>query len=228
MDPITLSVLSGVLFWAIDRRKAKGEARGSRFSAAPSLENFTLPTIGAPETTMFTHLLGGVRHFDRAVSAGMAPFLSARSAVPIPLGPLAQAAPAARVYRVMPLARGAELASDIFARAKTESQTVLGSLSLISLPLGSQDPMLLIVGGSELRTFVAGNKGDFALLYEPVIEKFVHSPPAAPPAPEKKEDVIRVEAEIVTPPAPASKPNGAKKPEPAPEVTEPAGGAAET
>lgn len=177
MDPITLSVLSGVLFYVIDKRRKK-----TTDHAVPSLDQFTLPTIGAAEVESFTHVTGAdkTRQFDRLVSDGMPALLAVRSLVPISQGPIGRVAPAAKVYRVVPLAQGLQTAADVIALARTEGQIVLSSLSLIGLTWGSDDAMLVIVGGPELKSFVSsppGVRGDFALL-PPRVERVVVEVPA--------------------------------------------------
>lgn len=228
MEPITFSIVSGLLYLAYDRyqkKKASGPSVPSalRSTDQGALESFTLPVIGAPETETFTSVIGGVRQFDRAASGGLPFFLQSRSAVPISSGPLAQAAPAARVFRVMPLAPGAIPASDVVKQAHAAGQTVLGTLTLIGLPSGRTDPMLLVIGGPELRAFVAagpGQRSDFAVLVPPP------APPViVPPAPAVAVDSgqaaapVVVVAEVQGTPTPAKskkdKPNGMKD-EPAP------------
>lgn len=210
MEPITFSIVSGLLFLAYDKYKKNKSARpaAAQVGAQPGqpsaqvggalptaeLERFMLPFIGGPEVEAFTHVVGGLRHFDRKVAhdlpgmtGGLPFFLSARSAFPISSGPLAQAAPSARVFRVMPLAPGAVRASDILEQAHLAGQTVLGTLTLIGLGWNSPAPMLLIVGGAELRPFVAaapGQRGDFAIIPPPVpvVQPVETAAPVAAPA----------------------------------------------
>jgi hypothetical protein len=215
VEPITFSIVSGILYLAYDRyqkRKAAGPAvpsalkSGSQGDAA--LESFTLPVIGAAETETFTSVIGGSRQFDRAASQGLPFFLQTRAAVPISSGPLAEAAPAARVFRVMPLAPGAIPASEVVKQAHAAGQVVLGTLTLIGLPSGRLDPMLLVVGGPELRAFVAagpGQRSDFAILAPPPAPPvIVPAPPAPAPLPEIKPaepTEIKVVAEVQGVPA---------------------------
>lgn len=228
MEPITFSIVSGLLYLAYDRyqkKKAAGPGVPSALKAQgdKALESFTLPVIGAAETETFTTVAAGVRQFDLAVSRGLPFFLAARSAVPISSGPLAQAAPSARVFRVMPLAPGAVLASDVVKHAHLAGQTVLGTLTLIGLPSGRAEPMLLVVGGPELRAFVAagpGQRSDFAILPPPPPAPVVTPAPVeAPVQPPTAPAEVKVVAEVQGAPTPAkdkkAKANGLKD-EPAP------------
>lgn len=233
MEPITFSIVSGILYLAYDRyqkRKAAGPAVPSALrpgsSGDAALESFTLPVIGAPETETFTSVIGGIRQFDRAASQGLPFFLQSRSAVPISSGPLAQAAPAARVFRVMPLAPGAIPASDIVKQAHAAGQTVLGTLTLIGLPSGRTDPMLLVVGGPELRAFVAagpGQRSDFAILAPPpappvIVPAPTEAKPAEAPKVEKVEAVVAEVQGVPTVKVKDKKPNGMKDEPAAPAV----------
>jgi hypothetical protein len=196
LDPITLSVLSGVLFYVVDKRRKRAEA-----GKAQSLDSFTLPTIGAAEVESFTSVVGPekTRQFDRVVSDGLPALLGARSLVAISQGPVGRIAPSARVYRVVPLAQALGSASETIAAARAQGQIVLGSLSLIGLSWGSDDPMLVIMGGPELKTLVSsppGVRGDFALL-PPRIERVVVEAPKAETAP------ASVAEEVAAPSAPA-------------------------
>lgn len=220
MDPITLSVISGALFYVIDRRRKRIAESGA---AAPSLESFTLPTIGATEVESFTTVVGPdkTRQFDREVSDGLPRLLNARSLAPISTGPVGRVSPDARVFRVVPLSEVLGRASDTIAAARAEGRIVLASLSIISLSWGADDPMLVVLGGPELRTLVSsppGVRGDFALL--PARVEPAAAQPAAAPTPAAEEPkVVAAEVQGEAKSAPKSKANGQARPAEAPVVT---------
>lgn len=227
MEPITLSIVSGILYIAYDRYQKKkaqpgtrpSQIRGATGVPSPDPGRFELPPIGAAETETFTSVISGVRQFDKAACSGLPFYLQNYSAVPIPSGPIAEVAPQARVFRVMPPAPGAIVASDIVKHAHTAGQTVLASLTLIGLPSGWQAPMVIVVGGPELRPLVAsapGQQSAFAIL-APTSSLQPTAPVAAPvavaPAPAAKEEVVKVVAEVQGVPTSikkATKPNGLK------------------
>lgn len=145
--------------------------------------------------------------------------LGARSAVPVKHESLQQYG---QVWRVVPLQAGAPTALDVIQAAHRDpNQVVVGSLSLVLLPIGSPAPMILVVGPPSAQMLTVregviaqpdGTKpaGAFAVL-TPVVTPEVEAPAPAPappveqvgaagPAPEPAP--VEVPAEVVTTTAP--------------------------
>lgn len=230
MEPVTLSIISGVAFLVYDRYKDRQKKQKEGEAQNPS--NFKLPTLSPAQVETFTHVLGGTRHFDKTVSAGMPRLLALRSAVPIDARPVQGISPGARVYRIVALHHSAPVAADILKGAHEAGQTVLASLSSYGLAWGAAEPMVLVVGGPELHQFCPqrgpeGRTGDFAVVHplpqqvvtsaEPVTDRRDDTPAktAAPvrrvrvPAP-PKEETAAAKAEVISPALPKPKPNGVK------------------
>lgn len=185
-----LGVVGGAIVFVYDRtkdRRAKAKAEQASMPPAPAFEN------GAADVALFTTYRGddqAVRHFDEDLKPGLLAALDARGLRHVPASQLAapgegadeEAAKLAALgsfYMVVPLTEGETSAGETVRACQESGGVVLGSLSLIALPVGGPYPMLVAVGGRELEAS-ANAAGEFAVLSTRAAETAKTEPPAAP------------------------------------------------
>lgn len=186
MEPVTLSIVSGVLFWGYDRLRARAAADPNNVPDPPVLDEAVV--------NQGTHCLGPVRVFDHDISKGLEVVLARVSAVRIDGGPLGREG---HVYRILPLKLGEPTAADVLrhARAAVPNCVVVASLTLpiLFLPLAQSKPAMIMVIAPPGSEGLAGRDGHFAVLLNPpakLAPKEAAPAPAPTPAP----------AAVVTPP----------------------------
>jgi hypothetical protein len=150
--------------------KSKNGSNGARVADAREFK--------PEQTAVFTHNEGGQLVFDADVCARLPEALCARSAVQLAWSDVVppdkpeladELELHGRAFRIVPFDPAVELASACLARLQRESPVVLASLSVIMLPTGADDAVLLIAGDARMARY-AGPQGQFAIVPRPTIE----------------------------------------------------------
>lgn len=183
-----LGVVGGAIVFVYDRtkdRRAKAKAAAEGVGPAPQFEG------GEADISLFTTYRdagvdGQIRHFDEDIKAGLLPLLDARGLRHVPPAELtdrpeeaAALAALGSFYMVVPLLEGQTSAGETVRTCQQAGGVVLGSLSLVTLPVaGASYPMLIAIGGPALAKS-ANAAGEFAVLSQQAIET-AKTEPAAP------------------------------------------------
>lgn len=209
-----LGVVGGAIVFVYDRTKdkrAKAKLAAGAPAAmppAPAFEN------GPADVALFTSYRGEgleVRHFDEDLKPEMLKLLDVRGLRHVPPSTLAESPEEAAAlaalgsfYMVVPLLEGQTSAGETVRTCDESGGVVLGSLSLIALPLsGVSYPMLIAIGGPALEKS-ANDAGEFAVLSKQRAAAVETAQTEAP--------AVEVAAEVVDLPKPEHQ-NGAGKPE---------------
>lgn len=166
MEPVTLSLVSGALFWGYDRLRARAAADPNNIPDPPELD----PAV----VNQGTHVLGNVRVFDHDIARGLEAVLGSVSAVRVDGGELGKQV--GQVYRILPLRQGEPTGAAVIehARASLPDCAIIASLTLpiLFLPLAQSKPaMLLIVAPPGGESYAARDSHFAVLLPEKRAEK---------------------------------------------------------
>lgn len=171
MQPVMLYLVGSALVYVYGRvrdRKKKTRAAPNTLPESPTYTDTEIASFTRTERRES----GDVRVLDPEIAEKVPMTLSTRSIVALDW---AQVAPpevadklrrTSRVWRVLPLATGGEIASDRLARLHRESPIVLVSFTLMELPTGLDAPVLIVAGDQSCEQ-LAGLQGMFALLPKP-------------------------------------------------------------
>lgn len=208
-----LGVVGGAVVFLYDRTKERREkAKQAQQGAVPPAPEFE---GGAADVALFTTYEGEVRHFDADVKAALLPLLDARGLRYVAASALAETAEQAAAlaelgsfYMVVPLADGQVSAGETIRSCQGSGGVVLGSLSLVVLPLGGPEmpAMLVAIGGKALEKS-ANAAGEFAVLSASVAVA------KTDPAPVAQEELPGILEDEPPKPAAVEHVNGAAKPE---------------
>lgn len=182
-----LGVVGGAIVFIYDRTKDRREKAKLAQTAlsvppAPQFEN------GPADVALFTKYRGpelGVRHFDEDLKPGLWAALDSRGLRHVPPSELASSPEEAAAltalgsfYMVTPLQDGQTSAGETVRHCQESGGVVLGSLSLIALPVAPDAyPMLVAIGGPQLEKS-ANAAGEFAVLSKATEEAPAKTEPA--------------------------------------------------